>query len=195
VIAIPNVFITSEAEEMIRDASAGCGELDLVGVGAHSNRSSRRNLFRLLRRLRLIRLFAFRTARSANELHFPGPNDLGMLRSVHHSIVATARRYNCRMQVPVYVDVYSGFKANERPSQFVLDDEIYDIAAVLDQWYEPSATYFKVQSTVGKTYLLRYDEETDEWTLQSGFDGDELLTTPGIELVTVDSTTALKAAH
>ena len=51
----------------------------------------------------------------------------------------------------------------------------YEIANVLDQWYEPSATYFKVQSTEGKTDLLRYDERADEWTLQSGFDGDELL--------------------
>ena len=74
------------------------------------------------------------------------------------------------MSLPIHVDAYSGFKANESPSQFVLDEGIYDIAAALDQWYEPSATYFKVQSTEGKTYLLRYDEETDEWTLQSGFD-------------------------
>jgi hypothetical protein len=41
-----------------------------------------------------------------------------------------------------------------------------------------------------KTYLLRYDAETDEWTLQSGFDGDELLARPSIELVTVDSAIA-----
>jgi hypothetical protein len=79
------------------------------------------------------------------------------------------------MPIPVYIDAYSGYKASERPRQFTLDEQIYEIGAVLDQWYEPSATYFKVQSTEGKTYLLRYDEETDEWTLQSGFDGDELL--------------------
>jgi hypothetical protein len=91
------------------------------------------------------------------------------------------------MSLPIYVDAYSGYKANERPHQFVLDEAIYDIAAVLDQWYEPSATYFKVQSTEGKTYLLRYDEEADDGTLQSGFDGDELLARPSIELVTVDS--------
>jgi len=42
----------------------------------------------------------------------------------------------------VHVDAYSGYKANEQPRRFVLDDEIYEIAAVLDQWYEPSATYF-----------------------------------------------------
>jgi hypothetical protein len=79
------------------------------------------------------------------------------------------------MSLPIRVEAYSGYKANERPQQFMLDDEIYEIAAVLDQWYEPSAIYFKVQSIEGKTYLLRYDENEDEWTLQSGFDGDELL--------------------
>jgi hypothetical protein len=81
----------------------------------------------------------------------------------------------------------SGYKANERPRQFTLDEGIYEIDGVLDQWYHPYATYFKVQTTEGKTYLLRYDEETDEWTLQSGFDGDELLARPSIEQVTVDS--------
>jgi hypothetical protein len=41
--------------------------------------------------------------------------------------------------------------------------------------------------------LLRYDEQADEWTLQSGFDGDELLPRPSIELVTVDALVAKKA--
>ena len=82
------------------------------------------------------------------------------------------------MSLPIHVDVYSGYKANERPRQFTLDEEIYEIAAVLDRWYQPYATYFKVRTIEGKTYLLRYDEETDEWTLQSGFDGDELLARP-----------------
>jgi hypothetical protein len=50
-----------------------------------------------------------------------------------------------------------------------------------------------VQTTEGKTYLLRHDEQTEYWTLQSGFDGDELLARPDIELVTVDPATAEKA--
>jgi hypothetical protein len=97
------------------------------------------------------------------------------------------------MSLPIRVDAYSGCKANERPESFTLDEQLYEIAAVLDQWYEPSATYFKVQSTEGKTYLRRYDEQKDEWTLQSGFDGDELLVRPSIQLVTVDPATAKKA--
>ena len=39
------------------------------------------------------------------------------------------------------------------------------------------STYLKVQTTERKVYLLRYDGEGDEWTLQSGFDGDELFAT------------------
>src|SRR5262249_37994250 len=97
------------------------------------------------------------------------------------------------MSLPVYVTAYSGYKANERPRQFTLDEVVYEIAAVLDQWYEPSATYFKVQTTEGKTYLLRYDEDTGRGALQSGFDGDELLARPSIELVTVDSVIAKNA--
>ena len=88
------------------------------------------------------------------------------------------------MLLRIYVD---GFKANERPLRFHLDEDIYEIASVLDQWYQPSATYFKVQSTEGKVYLRRYDEQEDEWTLQSGFDGDELMTRPSIKLVTVNA--------
>jgi len=55
------------------------------------------------------------------------------------------------MSLPIHVDAYSGYKANERPRYFTADEDLYEIATVLDQLYEPSATYFKVQSTEGKT--------------------------------------------
>src|SRR5262245_16607608 len=54
------------------------------------------------------------------------------------------------MSLPIYVDAHSGYKANERLRRFTLDEVVYEIDAVLDQWYEPSATYFKVRSTKGK---------------------------------------------
>ena len=91
------------------------------------------------------------------------------------------------MFLPIYVDAYSGYRANERPCSFELDEEIYDIASVEDRWHEPDAEYFKVVTTNVKTYLLRYEQQGDVWTLQSGFDGDELLARPGIEVVTVDA--------
>ena len=91
------------------------------------------------------------------------------------------------MSLPIYVDAHSGYRANERPRSFELDDKDYEIASVEDRWYEPGAEYFKVVTTDGKTYLLRYEQQGEVWTLQSGFDGDELLARPGIEVVTVDA--------
>src|SRR5262245_40828606 len=93
------------------------------------------------------------------------------------------------MSLRIYVDAYAGYKASERPLRFSLDDETYDIASIEDRWQEPAAEYFKVRTVDGKLYLLRYDEREDEWTLQSGFDGDTLLARPGIELITVDQKT------
>jgi hypothetical protein len=37
------------------------------------------------------------------------------------------------MSLPIHVEAYSGYKANERPRQFTLDEQIYEIAAVLER--------------------------------------------------------------
>ena len=97
------------------------------------------------------------------------------------------------MSLPISVDGYPGFKPYECPRQFIVDDDIYEIVVVEDRWYERRVTYFKVRTTQRKHYILRYDESVDEWTLQSGFDGDDLLARPGIKLVTVDAATAQEA--
>jgi hypothetical protein len=70
------------------------------------------------------------------------------------------------MSVPIHVDAYSGYRANERPCRFVLDERIYEIAAVEEQWYSPEALLFKVMTARGERYILRYDELEDEWSLQ-----------------------------
>src|SRR5215472_14021382 len=97
------------------------------------------------------------------------------------------------MSVPIYVEASSGYKANERPLRFDLDERTYEIAAIEDRWQDPNAEYFKVRTVLGKRYLLRYDGRADEWTLQSGFDGNELLARPGIELIAVDGKTIEEA--
>ena len=88
------------------------------------------------------------------------------------------------MSLLIYVDAHSGYKANERPLRFSLDEEVYEIVSIEDRWQEPDAEHFKVRTTDGKTYSLRYEQQRDVWTLQSGFDGDELFARPGIAVVT-----------
>src|SRR5262249_44574612 len=75
-----------------------------------------------------------------------------------------------------------------RPQHFTLDDEIYDIANIEDRWREPNATFFRIRTVEGKRFVLRYAEPPeDEWTLQSGFDGDDLLARRNIRLMTVSA--------
>ena len=91
------------------------------------------------------------------------------------------------MSLPIHVTAYSNYKANEHPRDFTTNEDFYEIADMEDRWYERNAMYFRVRTTQGKRFILRYTESEDEWTLQSGFDGDELLVRPSIQLVTVDA--------
>lgn len=38
------------------------------------------------------------------------------------------------MSLEIHVDAHSSYKANERPRQFNVDEEIYEIEIVEDQW-------------------------------------------------------------
>ena len=49
-----------------------------------------------------------------------------------------------------------------------------------------------MRSVQGKRYMLRCSRD-GEWTLRSGYDGAELLSRPGIEMITVDSKTLREA--
>ncbi len=84
--------------------------------------------------------------------------------------------------------------ANERPLSFSLDIAIGENGGVtnvdgidtLESWYDPNAEYFRVRTPEGKRYILRFDGRDGQWTLQSGFDGGELLARPGIQFVSVE---------
>jgi hypothetical protein len=66
------------------------------------------------------------------------------------------------------VECYAGYKADERPVRFHIDNRDYMVEAVLDQWHSPDATYFKVRSDDG-VYVLRhrFSPQVDNWTLES----------------------------
>ncbi len=53
------------------------------------------------------------------------------------------------------VECYSASKADERPVRFHLGEKNYFVEQVLDQWYGPEDTYFKVQADDGNIYILR----------------------------------------
>jgi hypothetical protein len=69
----------------------------------------------------------------------------------------------------VRVECYSGRKLNERPLRFYLQDRCYAVEEVVDQWYGPEDTWFRVRASDGHLYVLRYTERDPEpvWTLEA----------------------------
>ena len=67
----------------------------------------------------------------------------------------------------IKVECYAGYKGDQRPQRFILGDRAFEVKAVEDQWYGPSAQYFRVQADDGNIYILRHDEEKDFWTLDA----------------------------
>ena len=69
----------------------------------------------------------------------------------------------------IRVESYAGYRAEERPRSFTLGGHSYEVSEILDRWFGPDHSYFKVRADDGNTYLLRYDRDADVWTLEVFF--------------------------
>ncbi len=69
----------------------------------------------------------------------------------------------------VRVECYSGYKADERPIRFQVGERLYTVEEVVDQWYGPGDTWFRVRADDGSLYVLRHHQggNQDTWELQA----------------------------
>ena len=67
----------------------------------------------------------------------------------------------------VRVQCHAGYKADERPVRFQLGEHEYGVVDVVDQWYGPEETFFKLLADDGGMYILRHRHAADEWTFES----------------------------
>ncbi len=70
--------------------------------------------------------------------------------------------------VKLEVHCYEGYKADERPVRFRMDEREYVVDEVLDQWYGPEEEFFKVRADDGNIYILGHQTRPDGiWELVS----------------------------
>lgn len=79
-----------------------------------------------------------------------------------------------KLWIPVEVECYSGYKAEERPDAFVFMERRWDISEITDRWYEggitsdaPIVDYFKVKTDDGSVFILRYAAQSDVWRIRN----------------------------
>ena len=69
----------------------------------------------------------------------------------------------------VKVECYSGYRVNERPVAFTINERDYTrsfrIREVIERWFGETADYFKVVADDENIYLLKYDSRQDVWDL------------------------------
>ncbi|HOM40015.1 MAG TPA: hypothetical protein PL101_07285 [Bacteroidales bacterium] len=72
--------------------------------------------------------------------------------------------------IPVAVECYSGYRADEYPGAFYFNNNRYEVKEVIDRWYQgdlnpdfPVTNYFRVVTSSGETFILKHDLESDGW--------------------------------
>ena len=74
-------------------------------------------------------------------------------------------KIDSRLKV-IHVSSYSGYKADERPISFTLLGRELMVQEIIDRWYGPNNSFFKILANDNKVYLIKYDQDEDQWTLE-----------------------------
>ena len=67
----------------------------------------------------------------------------------------------------VQVQCYAGRKADERPVRFRIGDLDCMVEEIVEQWYGPDDSFYKVRADDGNMYLLRHHISTGTWSMES----------------------------
>jgi hypothetical protein len=67
--------------------------------------------------------------------------------------------------IPIQVECYSGYRADERPEAFWLRERRISIREIVDRWLGEDHAYFKVTGDDDNRYVLRRDDYWDRWEL------------------------------
>jgi len=74
--------------------------------------------------------------------------------------------------LPIKIECHSGYKADEYPVCFYLENVKCEIKEITDRWYQtdpspglPVADYFKVRIAGNLEYIIKHELFSDKWFL------------------------------
>ncbi len=74
--------------------------------------------------------------------------------------------------IPIKVECHAGYRADEYPYCFYLEDTRYEISEIEDRWYQgetnpewPVSDYYKVRTMDEKRFILKHETKKDIWYL------------------------------
>jgi hypothetical protein len=67
--------------------------------------------------------------------------------------------------IPVRVVTDSATGTAGRPVRFAIRDRLFQVSELVDTWYGPDHTYYKLVADDGNSYIIRHDLEEGAWEL------------------------------
>ena len=73
-----------------------------------------------------------------------------------------------RKDFPVTVQCYAGYKGEQGPQRFSVEERWLEIEEILKEWREPAAEFFRVRASDGLIYVLRRSVEagSSNWSIE-----------------------------
>ena len=65
----------------------------------------------------------------------------------------------------IKVSAYSGYKLNERPLSFLLNEQLFEVKQIIYSWRDPDHDFFRIEADDEKEYVLKWNRAEDEWFL------------------------------
>jgi hypothetical protein len=66
----------------------------------------------------------------------------------------------------VEVQCYAGRKGEERPVRFRIGEHDHMVEEIIEQWYGPDASFYKIRADDDRSYLLRHQTANDRWVVE-----------------------------
>ena len=63
----------------------------------------------------------------------------------------------------IRVECYAGYRGEQEPLAFWLGERRLAVQSIVDRWFAPSQSWFKVGHDDGNVYVLRLDETSGVW--------------------------------
>ena len=65
----------------------------------------------------------------------------------------------------IRVECYAGYRDEELPRRFFLNNREIKVAKIIDRWLAPDHRYFKLRGDDGDLYIIRHDVAGGHWEL------------------------------
>ena len=70
-----------------------------------------------------------------------------------------------RRPITIRVECHAGPRGEESPRRFYLGANEIAIVDIVDRWLGPNLRYFKVRAAERDVYILRHDNQTQQWEI------------------------------